>query len=196
MMNRFSATLYRMFLMVLFGLSATAARAQFTLSVNSPLTIQTAHYAPASVTITPQSDGWSGTVVLLCSTTAPYVSCIFPNAQQSFAITANTPLTTNVYVNTSEVYKYEGKLKQTRMENIALCSLFAPAMCWLFLGGRRRKKAAGLMLFALALLPLAGLTGCTSMIPPSTPPGSYPVTFTAYSGYYGQTVAMTLVVTP
>jgi hypothetical protein len=181
----------------------TAAQAQFSLSVTSPLSIPTQQYAPATVTITPQADGWTGTVVLTCGTMPAYASCIFPNAIQTFAVTANTPATATVYVNTSEIYKYQSKLQPSRiegrikgrMEGVALCSLFAPAMFLLFTG-KRRKKAAGMMLFALVLLPLGLLTGCTGMRPPSTPPGTYSVVMTGYSGYYTTTTTMTLVVTP
>jgi len=194
----FRTFLFRTFLMLMVcAVSTTASRAQFNLSVNSPLTIQTEKYAPVTVTMTSANDSWSGAVTLTCSTTAPYVSCIWPNAQQTFAVSAGSPATATIYINTSEVFKYESKVQPSRMQGVALCSLFAPAMCWLFLGGRSRKKAFGLMLFGLALLPLGALTGCGSRItPPSTPPGTYSVIFNGYSGYYAPTAVLQLIVTP
>jgi hypothetical protein len=181
-------------------MSMTAAHAQFNMSVNSPLTIPTEQYAPATVTLTSGTDNWSGTVVVTCGSLPAYASCIFPNAIQSFAVSASTPTTATIYINTSEIYKYQSKAQpssiQGRMEGVALCSLFTPALCFLFMSGKRRKRAAGLMLFTLAMLPLAGLTGCTSIRPPSTPPGTYNIAISAYSNNFATTSVLQLVVTP
>jgi len=197
MTTKVSALVRRAFLMLIAcGLSALTAHAQFNISLTSPLTLHTQQYGPVTVTLTSANDLWSGNVVLTCSTPAPYSSCIFPKEEQSFAVSPSGSTIATVYINTSEIYKYQSKVQTTRMENVALCSLFAPAMCWLFLGGKRRKKAAGMVLFVLALLPLAGLTGCTSMTPPSTPPGTYFVNFVGTSGGYVAAAQLTLVVTP
>jgi hypothetical protein len=176
-MTRITVSARRICLMslmsLLCGICATAAHAQFTVSVSpNPATVRTEYSVPLTLTLTSQA-GWTGQVFLECANLPEYASCTFPPGQGGVSVAASAPTTLTVDLQTSAIYNYEGKLHQNRMQTVALCSLFAPAMCWLFLGGRRRKKAAGLMLFTLVLLPIAGLSGCGNVKPPSTPPGTY-----------------------
>jgi len=175
------------------------AHAQFSVAVSpAPITLQTGHHSNETITLTSAGHNWSGTVEVACANLPEYATCKFtPTLNQTFQVTANTPTTATFILNTSLVDGYEDGMMTTRMQGVALCSLFIPAMCCLFWRGKRRKQGVRfLLLFLLAFLPLAGLTGCGGTQPPSTPPGTYNILIQGSGGVYNESATLVLTVTP
>jgi hypothetical protein len=194
------ATLSRIAGALLVALSALTASAQlpsFTLSNNGPIKIASNHYGPVTVTVTPVG-GFSGTVLLTCNNMPVHASCKFPNLDQVVPVSGG-PASLTFTINTTEVDQYNAKLAPVKLgkRQIALATLFAPALCLLFFARRKsaRSGLTRLMLFVLALLPLSALAGCAAVYPPSTPPGSYSVIINGNAGPQNIPTVITLVVT-
>ncbi len=194
---RTASVLYRSILLAC-CLSATMAHAQFSLTVApSPLTLQTGHHSTETITLTSTANNWSGGVAVACTNLPVYATCKFPSLIQTFQVADNAPTTATFTLNTSFVDGYENGMITTRTRGVELCLLLAPAICCVFWSGKRRKQGVRfLLLFLLAFLPLAGLTGCTGTQPPSTPPGTYNILIQGGGGGYAASATLVLTVTP
>jgi len=187
--------------MTLFALGGYGASAQmFTVSNNGPLSVVSGHSGTFNATVTP-TGSFSGTVLISCVNLPVNSECFFPNGNNGLAVN-NAAASMTVTLDTATVYNYEVKATpplRRGLEQVALCSLFAPAVCVLFLGRRRMRitPAIRMMVCALVLLPLAGLVGCAATKPPVTPAGNYQVTVSATSNVTGVTASsvLSLVVT-
>jgi hypothetical protein len=194
------ARTFGLVLMFLFAFCSLGASAQnfpvYTMTTNGPISVETGHYAPFTITVTPTGGNVTGTLSLTCSNLPAYASCEFPGANSGLAI-SNAPATESLSFNTSQVYNYETKStpQHSALGRVALCSLFAPAIGLLLLGRRRGVVGAGVlrvMLCLLVLCPLAGLAGCGNTKPLSTPTGAY--TITIYGAFAATTESTTMVV--
>jgi hypothetical protein len=184
---------------LLAGGSAASAQGNYTLSNNGPLKIPSNEYAPVTVTVTPGSLGFSGSVVLACTNMPVDSSCKFPGLNQILGVN-NAATSITFLINTSLVDDYESKAvpQHSTAGRIAICSLFAPALGLLFFArrkGARQLGAARLMLFVLALVPLSALAGCAAVHPAGTPPGAYSVIITGSAGSQVQSTTIALTVT-
>jgi len=185
--------------MALLALSGLRASAQlFTVTNNGPLTVESGHYGTFTVTVTP-SGNLSALVAINCSNLPANSECFFPQSVNGLEV-SNTPATMTVIFDSATVYNYETKATPLRRgtERVALASLFASALCVLFVGRRRLRVWPGLrmMVCALALLPLAGLAGCASTKPLVTPPGNYLVNVSASYGTFTANSTLNITVTP
>lgn len=174
------------------GLRGAAQLPGLTMTNSGPLTLASGAYGSVTVTLTPVA-GYSATVVVTCTNLPVNSQCIYPNLNQQINV-PGAAATMNITVNTSLVYKYETKsVPQHRgIGSIAAAALLAPAGLLLFAFRRKSLKGLGAMRSVLGLVVLAsiaGLSGCGSTKPATTPAGTYPIVITA--GYNSIPIAST-----
>jgi hypothetical protein len=161
----------------------------YTLSSNSPLTLQTEHHGSATVTATPVG-GLSDTVAISCGSLPIYASCEVVPTQVS--IGNGTSQNVTVKIDTDQLPGY-ASLDQH------LPGVLAFLVPCLFLGlplGRRNVRQRVIFLGLLAFL-ASQTIGCSGRYPMATPPGTYSIIINGHSLGSGlnRTTALTLIVT-
>jgi len=182
------------------GLGAVAQLPGLTMTNSGPLTLPSGAFGSVTVTLTPVA-GFSGSVLVACNipSNAQYTYCQYPNLNQKVAVNG-AATTVNITVETSQVNDYETKFVPQRhgLGSIAAASLLAPAGLLFFAFRRKSLKSMGAMravLGVVVLASIAGLSGCGSTKPLTTPPGTYTISITAAaSGIPTASTPLTLIV--
>jgi hypothetical protein len=164
-------------LLAVCGWRASAQLPTYTVSVKSPLSVPTSQYGSVTATVTP-TGGFTGNVLMSCQNLPAYASCKFPSLDPTVTVNSGAASITFT-LNTSAVDQYNAKKMQQRsgMQGVALCML-VPAACLLLFRRRLPGNVAALRGALAAILVfgcMAGLSGCASVKPASTPPGTYNV---------------------
>ena len=168
----------------------------YTLTTSTPNpTIPTEHHLAIPLNLT-SIGTFADQVTLTCSTLPAWATCTFD--QSTLQLTAAGTATTNLTIDTSSVLGYIARNQTPKARtSITLALTFPAGILGLFLT-RRRKLPLRLTLFVLTTLAATlTLTGCTGMIPLSTPPGTYTFNITAHGATTGltHTLPITLTVT-
>jgi hypothetical protein len=190
--------------------AATAALPDFSVAANpTSLTLTPGQYGTSIITVTPEN-GFAQSVTLSLSGLPAGTSSLFtPNIvtpTPTAAVTSTLQIQTTA--NSSSSMNQGGPLGGNA-SHLAYAILF-PGVLALVGIGALRKRGSGIQLLGVALLLFAsasGLTACSQRYSylkhppapnPGTPPGSYPITITAYSNNGGEvtshSVSLTLVV--
>jgi hypothetical protein len=161
----------------------------YTLSSNSPLTLQTEHHGSTTVTATPLS-GLSDTVSISCGSLPIYASCEVVPTQVS--IGNGTSQNVTVKIDTDQVLGYASRDRH----RLGILAFLVPC---LFLGlsfRQRNIKLRGILLGILAFL-ASGTVGCSGKYPMATPPGTYSIVINGHGQASGldRTTTLTLIVT-
>jgi hypothetical protein len=161
----------------------------YTLSSNSPLTLQTEHHGSTTVTATPVS-GLSDTVVISCGSLPIYASCEVVPTQVS--IGNGTSQNVTVKIDTDQLPGYASLDRH-------LPSVLAFLVPCLFLGlplARRTVRQRVIFLGLLAFLASESL-GCSGRYPMATPPGTYSIVIHGHGQASGldRATTLTLIVT-
>jgi len=176
----------------------------YTLTTPNPsITLQTEHHGTFPVVAT-SLGGFSDQIALTCSNLPAHATCLPING----TLNANSTLTLNLYVDTSDVIGYARLHQPANPLAPAHPSGSFPTQPTLTLTAilgclALRRRTLGLTRSLLGLLLLAALTttaltGCSGKYPASTAPGSYTfqITATAQNSGVTHTIPYTLVVTP
>jgi hypothetical protein len=161
----------------------------YTLSSNSPLTLQTEHHGSTTVTATPLS-GLSDTVSISCGSLPIYASCEVVPTQVS--IGNGTSQNVTVKIDTDQVLGYASRDRH----RLGILAFLVPC---LFLGlsfRQRNIRLRGTLLGILAFL-ASGTVGCSGKYPMATPPGTYSIVINGHGQASGldRTTTLTLIVT-
>ena len=169
----------------------------FTIASSTPNpTIPTEHHLAIPLTLT-SIGTFTDQVTLTCGTLPAWATCTFN--QTTLQLAAAGTATANLTLDTSSVEGYiAGNHPSSTINPITLALTLPAGILGLYLA-RRRRLPLRLTLFALTTLATTlTLTGCTGMIPLSTPPGTYTFNITAHGTTTGltHTLPITLTVTP
>jgi lysophospholipase L1-like esterase len=153
------------------------------------------------LTLTPVG-GYTGTVALGCSTTAPHMSCAVGELSMTFTgnnVVQSTMLTVNTMSASAQLDPSSGP---SHGGEIIAAFLGFPILGLLSLAGLRKRgagiRAIGSLLIMMIVSggALMGLTGCGNGANPNdTKPGTYTVTVTETAGTAVTTQTLTVVVT-
>jgi hypothetical protein len=160
----------------------------YTLSSNSPLTLQTEHHGSTNVTATPVG-GLSDTVSISCGSLPIYVTCqVVPS---KVGISNGTPQSVTVKIDTDAVLGYASMDRHLRV----VVAVLLP--CLFGFARDRRKLKLGVISFCLLAFLASGATGCSVKYPSSTPPGTYSIVINGHGQASGldRTTTLTLIVT-
>jgi hypothetical protein len=161
----------------------------YTLSVNSPLTLQTEHHGSTTVTATPVG-GLSDSVSISCGALPIYASCEVVPSQVS--LSNGTRQNVTIKIDTDQVLGYASLDRHWR-------KVFAFVLpCVLFgLPFGSRKVRLGVISLCLVLFLAVGIVGCSGKYPMATPPGTYDIVINGHGQTSGldRTTTLTLIVT-
>jgi hypothetical protein len=160
----------------------------YTLSSNSPLTLQTEHHGSTTVTATPVG-GLSDTVSISCGSLPIYVTCqVVPS---KVGISNGTPQSVTVKIDTDAVLGYASMDRHLRV----VVAVLLP--CLFGLARDRRKLKLNVISFCLLAFLASGAIGCSEKYPSSTPPGTYSIVINGHGQASGldRTTTLTLIVT-
>jgi Bacterial Ig-like domain (group 3) len=189
--------------------AATTALPDFSVAANpTSLTLTAGQYGTSIITVAPEN-GFGQSVTLSLSGLPPGTSSLFTPNIVTPTPTASVTSTLQVQTtaSSSSSMNQDGPLGGNA-SHLAYAILFPGVLALVGIGALR--KRGGVQLFGIALLLIAsasGLTACSQRYSylkhppapnPGTPPGSYPLTITAYSNNGGEvtshSVSLTLVV--
>jgi hypothetical protein len=167
----------------------------FSIDVPPPVTLRTGYHTTVKLTLT-STGNFADTVNLSCLELPQWATCNFDNA--NLALGANHTIPASIYFDTDAVLGYKSESRSP----LALRTGFALAMLLplgLLASPRRRKllRRSTLLVALLVTATLLSATGCSSLYPASTPPGTYSITLTGQGQTSGisHQATFTLIVT-
>ena len=167
----------------------------FTLTTDSSITIRTEYHSNLNITLA-SIGSFGDTVVLSCGSLPAYATCFFANNSPSLA--ANATMPTTVLIDTDAVFEFKSDSRggRSRLRNGIAVGLLLP-LTLLTIGRRRGLRGFARLMALLVAAGLLSLTGCSSMYPAHTAPGSYAITVTGQGVHTGivHTAKVTLNVT-
>lgn len=173
----------------------------FTLTTTPPtITLQTQHHTSLQINLTGLG-GFTDTVNLSCKNPPPHVTCTFPANNPALS---NTTTSANVTLNldTSAVLGYAANHPEPRPNtrpNLRTLTTIAFALLLPITLATRRRLPIRLLLVLLATsTTILALSGCSGLLPASTPPGTYTLTIYAHGNAtnINHPTNLTLIVTP
>ncbi len=170
----------------------TIQPSDFALSLDSPsVSLVTGHHT--TLHLTASSVGvFAGSVHLSVSTLPQWVTFTF--TPTDVQVPQGGSAKSAIYLDTDAVIGYLSQRRSGEGMDGGASAAVAIALVLVPVAVRRRRALASMLGLAIAMLLLAGATGCSGKYPDSTPPGTYNLQVTGTSGSLTHSVTLTLTV--